>query len=74
MTNQTSGNVPQTIDSAGNVVPKPNGVSRWANPRRYNCGHGGCEIAAVRLDMSTKAHNCCGTHEEGETDDYFLYI
>lgn len=66
MENLTSGNVPHTIDSAGNIVPKPNGVSRWSSPKRYDCTHDDCPDAAVVL-RTNPAHNCCANHEEGAT-------
>lgn len=68
-TNLTGGNVPRerTIDSAGNIIPRPYGVSRWSTPRRYGCGHNiDCTNAAVKVSSANKVHNCCGTHEEGE--------
>jgi hypothetical protein len=52
----------RTIDSKGNIVPKPTGPSRWASPRKYACKHVGCNRAAVTLSSVGRAHNCCGTH------------
>lgn len=55
----------KTISASGEVIPKPYGVSRWANPRVRLCAHGcGNEAKSLRRDESLeKAHNCCGEHE-----------
>ena len=57
---------PLTIDSAGNIVPRPNGYSRWTNHRKFACKHEGCDKAAVATVVSPKAHNCCADHEHEE--------
>jgi len=64
-----------TIDSKGNIVPKPYGYGRWHSPRKYGCAHRGCQNPATILarlgseeftteagELTTKAHNCCGEH------------
>lgn len=74
---EESGNVPYTIDSKGNIVPKPYGVSRWANPRFYHCehfGYNGCDnaaqiyyrkVAGVETNHGiNESHNCCNKHGE----------
>lgn len=53
-----------TIDSKGNIVPKPNGLGRWHSPRRYECAHEDCTNPATILSSVGKAHNCCTEHEE----------
>lgn len=55
-----------TIDAKGNVIPKPTGPSRWANPKRYECSHEDCDESAKTLSPIDGAHNCCGSwhHEE----------
>jgi hypothetical protein len=54
---------PLTIDAAGNIVPRPNGYSRWASPKRYECTHKDCDNAAVVLSPGgNMAHNCCAQH------------
>lgn len=63
--NDDGGNVPQTIDSNGNIIDKPNGVSRWSSPKTYSCTHDECDKAATVL-RTNPAHNCCAEHEEGE--------
>ena len=70
--NPESGNVPRklTIDSAGNVIPRPYGASRWANQRVRECAHECNNPATVLLYKDVvKAHNCCGEHEEGVMDE-----
>lgn len=49
-----------TIDAKGNIVPKPYGVSRWANPRRYECSHDDCDEQSIRVSTDGCVHNCCG--------------
>ena len=66
MNNQASENVSQTIDAYGNIINKPYGVSRWANPKKYACAHTDCENIAVALNLLYKVHNCCGEHDESE--------
>lgn len=68
MNDKESGNVPQTIDSKGNITPKPYGISRWASPRVYDCEHTeDCSNPAQFLHRKVanigKSHNCCGSHE-----------
>jgi hypothetical protein len=67
---------PRTINSKGEIVPKPYGPSRWASPRIRPCVHSSdgipCENPAAitartgahAIDETGKdtAHNCCGTH------------
>jgi hypothetical protein len=63
----------RTINSKGEIVDRPYGVSRWANPKTYGCAHTDCVHPAkvlkaanahpVAAGMPTNAHNCCGTHE-----------
>lgn len=60
-----------TINSKGEIVPKPYGPSRWASPRVRPCAHPDCPNPASVLKAAdahtgdatvTKAHNCCGGH------------
>jgi hypothetical protein len=62
--------VNKTIDSKGNIMPKPYGGSRWASPKNYNCNHeDGCLNPATVLNAIPSVHNCCNQHEhrEGES-------
>lgn len=58
----------KTIDSKGNIIDKPSGVSRWANPRIRPCQHKECEDAAEILSAGCpgmpRAHNCCCWHKD----------
>lgn len=61
--NEKNEKVSYTIDSNGNVVPKPYGPSRWANEKKYDCQHEeDCENAAILLVQGPWPHNCCAQH------------
>lgn len=44
--NMTNENQRLTINSRGEIGPKPYGPSRWASPRTYTCAHPGCRFPA----------------------------
>lgn len=57
-----------TINSKGEIVQRPYGSSRWASPKKYACGHTGCEGAArilkpANTHLNMGAHNCCDAHD-----------
>lgn len=58
----------KTIDSNGNVIDKPYGLSRWARPRKYSCKHEGCELPTRKLCVEGKPHNCCMQHDHKTGD------
>lgn len=68
----------RTINSKGEIVERPYGSSRWATPKRYQCAHTGCPVAAFILKpanahpagdgIPSRAHNCCGTHDDAGHD------
>lgn len=73
----TQNNRPKTINSRGEVIDRPVGVSRWSSPRTYACAHQDCPNPATVLKAAAahttptdpgqpvnpvNAHNCCGHH------------